>query len=321
MKNIETVSFELWDEVAAKSEQATFFHTATWAKIMVATYPQFRIVTKGFELEDGEMAIIPILSSVERNNIFHWYESTYLGGYGGIIATRALKQKEIQEIYNRVTERRVAHYHFLGNPFYEMDLPAEFLGSKQYTHVMKLGVYEELYARIDRDKRAQIRKGKEKGTKAILATTEEDYQTYYSIYEDTLKRWGDKTLVCYEYDLFRNIFLNRNEGVKLWLAKVGEEIVSGKLTFYHNKIVSGWHAATLQSYFHYYPDQILMAEVIRDACENGFEWMDFGPSGGLVGVENYKKDFGAEKLEFLSYDWDANHLYHAYRNLFVWLHR
>ncbi len=315
MKFIDSPSIDLWNEVALKSTWATFFHTPTWAKIIVETYPQFKIATKGFDLDDGNFAIVPILASVERNNIFMWLESTYLGGYGGVIATRVLTQQEINGIYKRLAALRVAHYHFLGNPFSEMDLPPAFQSSPHYTHVIRICSFDDLCVKIDRDKRAQVRKGKAKGTQTLLAATEEDYKTYFSIYEDTLQRWGEKTLVRYSYELFRNIYLNRNQGIKLWLAKVGDEIVSGKLTFYHNLIVCGWHAATLQQYFHYYPDQILMEEIIHDACENGYEWLDLGPSGGLVGVEKYKEDFGAERLYLKSYDWEANRLYKLYRGI------
>jgi hypothetical protein len=39
---------------------------------------------------------------------------------------------------------------------------------------------------------------------------------------------------------------------------------------------------------------LLLHDVIRDACERGFRWFDFNPSGGHEGVAAFKRSFGAE---------------------------
>jgi lipid II:glycine glycyltransferase (peptidoglycan interpeptide bridge formation enzyme) len=38
-------------------------------------------------------------------------------------------------------------------------------------------------------------------------------------------------------------------------------------------------------------------EVIKNACEKGYTWFDFNPSGGLEGVKAFKERFGAQALK------------------------
>jgi hypothetical protein len=66
MRVIKKPSLELWDQVVSRSEYATFFHTCTWAQIVVETYPQFHIATKSFVLDDGAIAIVPMVATTER---------------------------------------------------------------------------------------------------------------------------------------------------------------------------------------------------------------------------------------------------------------
>jgi hypothetical protein len=42
---------------------------------------------------------------------------------------------------------------------------------------------------------------------------------------------------------------------------------------------------------------LLMLEIMRDACERGAHWYDFNPSGYGPGVTNFKKKFRPRELD------------------------
>ena len=316
MKTIRQPSFETWEHVVSKCNYATFFHTPTWAHIIVETFPEFHSCTTGFMLDDGVVAIVPIVGTLERNRYFKWCESMFPGGYGSAVAERNLTANELDAIFQRLARVDTAYLHVMGNPYIEQDLPPSYSRSQQYTHLLNLETgWEAIFGNYSSTKRRHIRKAAKMGVTVSVAQTEQEFRDYYRVYEDTLRRWGTGTLNQYPYRLFEQIYQQRSEATKLWVAKVNGEIVSGNLILYHNQNASYWHGATREDYFDYHPAPLLMNEIISDACQRGLRYYDFGPSGGLEGIERYKEEFGAQRKYFSSYIWDRNRLYRAYRKL------
>ncbi len=54
------------------------------------------------------------------------------------------------------------------------------------------------------------------------------------------------------------------------------------------------HGAALEDYFTLRPVNLLLYEAIKHACEEGYAWFDFNPSGGHEGVRAFKRSFGTE---------------------------
>jgi hypothetical protein len=316
MRVIECPPQSLWDRVVSRSDWSTFFHTFTWAQIVIGTFPDYRVATKAFVLDDGAVAIVPMVASYERNRYFRWCESMYPGGYGGAVAERTLTRDEIDSIFRRLTDRRTAYLHVMGNPFDHHDFPPGFERSEEHTHVLDLTPgFDAIYASYRDGHKYSVKRARKLGVQVEIAATEADYRAYYESYLDNLKRWGDRTLVTYPYSLFKEIWRSRSENTKLWIAKVGEEVASGCLVFYHNRHVLYWHAATSERFFNHGAGPLLTTEILRDACQRGFAYYDFSPSGRLEGVERYKEGFGAKKLAFYSYIWQKNRLHEAYQRL------
>jgi len=314
MKVIDDVPKDLWDQVVARCNYATFFHTSTWAEILAQTYPTMDIFTKGFALDDGVVAIVPLVGTTERNRYFKWYESIYPGSYGGPVAERNLTQTEINYIFEHLPSAHTAYLHVMGNPYTLYDPPPSYRRSQLSTQVLSLVEgFDAISKGIHKHKRRRIKKAREMGVEVGVAQTEEEFRSYYEVYEDSLRRWGDSTLISYPYALFEQICRCGSDGVRLWIAEVDDEIISGNVNFYHNRYVIAWHQATRESHFRYHPVPLLKSEIFKDACQRGFSYYDFSPSGGLKGVEKFKEEFGAQKMYFCSYVWSDNTLYHTYR--------
>jgi hypothetical protein len=309
-------SLAQWDTVVAQSPYATFFHTSTWARMMVTTYPDYTIATRGFVLDDGVTAIVPMVRTTERNRLFHWYESMLPGGYGGPVATRPLHTHEQGQIFRKLASTSTAGLHIMGNPLIELSQAPGYTHTHQYTHILNLSPgFNVLSQRFAHGKRYGVKKARRMGVIVSVAVCEQDFRDYYAVYRDSLQRWGETTLVDYPYTLFAQIFHERSAGIQLWVARASGQIISGMLMLYHNAAASYWHGATLQSHFDHEPAALLMTEIIQDACARGIVYLDFGPSGGLAGVQRFKEGFGAEQRPFFSYAWQANWLYSGYQQL------
>jgi lipid II:glycine glycyltransferase (peptidoglycan interpeptide bridge formation enzyme) len=128
---------------------------------------------------------------------------------------------------------------------------------------------------------------------------------YYSVYEDAHRRWGDRATSHYDFELFKNIFEMKSPNIKLWLAKAEQRIIAGALVMYWNRHVVWWHGASLEEYFHYCAANLLNVEIIKNACERGYLYYDFNPSGGHEGVASFKQSFGAERRTIWRWDYQA----------------
>ncbi|NEQ84270.1 MAG: GNAT family N-acetyltransferase, partial [Moorea sp. SIO2I5] len=74
-------------------------------------------------------------------------------------------------------------------------------------------------------------------------------------------------------------------------------MISGALCFYAKKHVVYWHGSSLEKYLNLRPVNLVMYEIVKDSCEQGYSWFDFDTSGGLPGVIAFKKSFGAKPLD------------------------
>jgi lipid II:glycine glycyltransferase (peptidoglycan interpeptide bridge formation enzyme) len=314
MKLINTVSVDLWEQVARRSAYATFFHTPTWSRIIAESFPEYHIATRGCLLDDGLVALVPMVATTEKNGYFRWIESMFPGGYGGAIAERVLTQPEIDFIFHALQDSRAAYIHVMGNPYVDHDLPIEYSRTEEFTHVVNLQQScDDIYAGYSTEKKRHVARAQKLGVQVSRAHTESEYREYYAVYQDSLRRWGDKALNEYPYGLFERLLGHASDSIQLWVAKVDDAIVSGNVTFYHNCHAVYWHGATLESHFKYHPAPLLMHEAIRDAQQRGFRFYDMNPSGGLAGVERYKEGFGAQRKSFASYTWSDNRVYSAYQ--------
>jgi lipid II:glycine glycyltransferase (peptidoglycan interpeptide bridge formation enzyme) len=154
--------------------------------------------------------------------------------------------------------------------------------------------------------RYNTRKARKEGVLIRLAYNLHDWNNYYSVYEDSLRRWGNRASSKYGSGLFNKMFRCNSSDIKLWLATYQDNVVAGALCFYAKNHVVYWHGASLEKSFHLYPVNLLLYEVIKDACEQGYFWFDFNPSGGHEGVKSFKKGFGCSTLQSNLYFHDSN---------------
>lgn len=315
MKISHRISKQFWEETISKSANATFFHSPTWAKIIAKTYPEMGIATKGIELGDGTWAVLPLISVRSRlSGIFSTYYSMVPGVYGGIITNgRRLTSVELDMIFSTLKGLKFNHIIYVDNPFESYQIPESYQKKEMFTQVIKLDAdFEKTRRNFSRGNKSNINKSAKKGVTIEIARNYVDYKEYYEIYKDTLTRWGDRASSHYSFKLFHTIFKMNSPHIKLWLAKANNKAIAGSLVFYQNNHAVAWHGACLQSHFECRPNNLLYAEIIRDACNNGYKYFDFNPSGGHEGVVRFKESFGALRLNFSVYQWSSNAVYKTY---------
>ena len=296
MRVIENPSFELWENIVNNCEYATFFHTPMWAKILEKTYPHFKIATKVFIFDNGTQVVLPLMKSKVMKGILHYYYSMPFTLYGGIVADKKISQDKINEIFGSLLKHRLISINITSNPLYDYNLPRQYNVRDYFTQILKLEQgFDYIWKNFSKGHKSSAKKAEKEGVSIQLASQLEDYKNYYSMYLGSVRRWGNNVTSSYQFEFFRNIFEIGNDKVRLWLAHFDGKFIAGALFFYHNKHVAYWSNASLEDYFKYYPNNLLHVEIIKHACENGYKYYDFLPSGGHEGVVKFKKSFGSEK--------------------------
>lgn len=306
IKPIETLDEALWEKVARNCPYATFFHTPYWARAFHKTYPNYLIDTRGYILEDGAIAILPLMRLKSRFSIFtgDTVQSMFPGVYGGVISDNSISNEEARRIYESLLDRKTKYILIMDNPFYPTSPGESYKRTENSTHVLYLEKgFEQIWDEFSHGNKRGIKKARKLGVTVRTATTIADVRAYYQVYADSLQRWGKRTTSRYPCTLFENLYQINPEHVKLWLTEVDGKVVSGALVLYWNRHVVPWHGCSISEYFKYSPMNILQSEIIRDACERGYTYYDFNPSGVHEGSARFKELMGAEMVSFAVYTW------------------
>ncbi|MFQ5700211.1 MAG: lipid II:glycine glycyltransferase FemX [Acidobacteriota bacterium] len=288
--------------MARASREATFFHTPLWHRLVVRTFPRYRDVSLGATLASGVRVVVPLLE-VGRHvkGLFRDHVSTFAGCYGGPIADGPLEDRERSAIQAALLgQPRLAQLQLTSNPFGADPVELEdHVAREDFTQVLRLGPgCSSVLGGFSDSNRRSIRKARRLGVTIRAAETLADYRAYYGVYEDSLRRWGQRATSRYPVGLFEqgHRLAREHPGhLKLWLAEHEGDVIAGAWVFYWNRHGVYWHGGTMERFFPYRPSNLLQAEVIKDACERGFLYYDFNPSGGHEGVVRFKRSFGAEQ--------------------------
>ncbi len=306
MHVLDPVPVETWQTTAEKCQWATYFHTPRWAAFIATVFPEFREGGIGFQLDDDTHVVLPSVVRRKKRVIKKKdeHKSMEPGVYGGFIAERLLSQEEINTLCAHLLARKNLAGRIVTSPFMPMQLTGSFSAKDMHTHVVTLGPeFDQIRKKFNRGQKSNINQARKKGVTVRRADHARDIDQYYSIYQETLERWGDKTTAEYPKNLFQQLFAMEDPGVSFWLAEAEGTAIAGILVLSWNNNMLYWHGCALQDYFKHYPNNLLHAEVMQWGCENGFQYYDMGASLDMEGVARFKESFSAHKSVFQSYRW------------------
>jgi len=283
---------EFWEQIIRNCEHATFFHSPTWIKVLEKTYPQYSNATVGFIFSTDNRAILPLVAEHSKGILFKnvKHKSMALGVYGGVLAEKRLNPEEIEALFDYLTSSDINDLKVIENPLDQYAFPRSFVAKPMFTHILTLhSDFERLRRRFSRGQKSNIKQSEKKGVIIRLAASLEDYERYYQIYQETIKRWGKQAGTTYPWELFLNLFQTQDPGIKLWLAEKNRKIIAGVLALYCTSTILYWHGCGLQEYFDHYPNNLLHMEIIKDGCARGYKNYDLNPSLPLEKKASHQK--------------------------------
>jgi hypothetical protein len=246
---------------------------------------------------DGTRAVLPLTRQRLARGVSYVDLSSPAGTYGGWLSADRLGAGHAELLVRHLLQKRRAVW-WRVNPF--DPLAASVAGlplQADWTQALPLSSDTEgVCARAHHGPRSAARKAVREGVSVRLAQSDSDWHGYYRIYLQLLEHWGGRASSRYDWSLFDALGRLEGDQVRLWLADYGDRLIGGGICLYSHTHVSYWHAATLPKFRHLRPSDLLAFTMIEDACERGYGWFDFNPSGGHEGVVTFKKRFGCDSL-------------------------
>lgn len=286
-----------WDDIWRRCETATYFHSREWAEIW-RTYSRggLRPAPRLVLFSDERQALLP-LSYTHVAGLLKDYLSGPCGTFGGWISVDPLTEAHAR-LLARYYRHSLGNYAWRLNPYDESLREAHVQPTRlEETHALNLSAgFDAVYRGWSSSHRTAASKAQRAGVTVRPAESLEDWRAYFEVYEDSLRRWGEHASSRYGWELFADLHRRRSPWQRLWLAWHAGQVAAGALCFYARRHAVYWHGATRESCFAVRPMNRVMYEAIRHACEGGYTWFDFNPSGLNEGVRAFKERFGARPL-------------------------
>lgn len=289
---LNNTSPEEWDRAVCECMHATFFHTLEWAEIW-REYEGLVPRAKTINYSDGNMMILPCSYYAQngKENVIMSPAGTYGGGLYNFAITKKHSEQTVRYLC-----KNYCNFTLRQNPIEPVTNYQVIRESRR--DVTYMISFDEGLQVLERtwNKTGILRKVKKAIRSGVIveqASSIEDWRQYYSVYLETIRRWGEAARTRYNWSLFEAFYRHRSQHICLWVARCNGRIISGAICFYQNNHAVYWHGAALEAFFYLRPMNLLMCEIIKDALTRGFRWFDFNPNPGLEGVARFKKSFGA----------------------------
>jgi len=297
MRVIEKVERTFWVDVARNCSYANFFHTPYWSELMAKTF-SYIDVTKGFIFDDGTRVVFPFMCIKRRHlkGLLHLYD--YVSGppyvYGGPISDGELNKQQLHEIIEYINSSFKKYNTILirGNPFGQNITPSGFKKVRDSSHIVELFKYENEENLLRGYPHRFQRYLKKLISSNMLtfkeATTIDEYEKLYQLYKKSFMHW-DEVLTDYPQMLFQNLFNLKNKYIKLWGAYYKNNMIGGMIVLFWNHYCTGFMSYHDRKNSKLHSNRYILHNCFLDCIEKGFKYFDFLQSGGIKGLEDFKK--------------------------------
>lgn len=295
-----------WDYSWNKCSYATYYQSREWAQIWQSyTNGKIRPFPERVSFSDGKNVVVPMMREKVYGGLMNRYSLVgppfIVEKYGNWLTNDTLTNKHIVVLSNYLTGK-YKNLRWRLNPYDEnsrwVSVNSKYILRKPLiTFSIDLsGGEDHVYSKLKQSCRNHI---KQAINNKLIVTEGKDinhWKKYYEIYQDTIKRWGAKTLYTFDWKIYESLFYKNYPSIKLWLVWYNDIAIAGGIYFYSHGKILGWQMASLTAYRRLRPVHLLEHTIIKDGINKNYCWYDLGTAGGNKGLENFKKSFGPEKI-------------------------
>ena len=286
-----------WEAQFSAHEDFSFFHGASWAKVLNETYGH----VPNYFLCDDEM--LPVMEI-----------ESWLTGKRGVALPFTDDCGPLcndSDSFKKLFDAAIAHGKSRGWKSLEIRGGGKFLNDSAsslsfYGHTLDLRVGEnELFAQLESSTRRAIRKAEKEGVTVEVTHRFDSLLSFYKLQCLTRKRHG---LPPQPFSFFRNIHrhvLSRNGGF-IALANYKKIPIAGAMFFYNSERAIFKFGASDESFQHLRGSNLAMWEGIKTLIQHhGVKKLSFGKTSETNdGLRKFKLGWGARehRIEYFKFD-------------------
>lgn len=299
-----------WQEIADGCSWATYFHTSSWMRVLVETQKEAVDSTLiGRERGVGRI-ILPLCRTWRESRIgLSVYISSLLFTYGGVIAEGNWTDKKLEEALLRLirwAELKADSVTIIGNPHKKIILRSRKKKITQSSHIVDLSNGMETVRRgYRKGHKWAVKKAVRENVNVRIGRGINDWKTYYSLYEESLRRWSDSATSRYDWAFFDHLRKEEGDRLVLWLAERDKRACAAAIVMYQSRVACYWHGASTESCYKFRASNLLQDSIMEDAFQRGISIYDMLGSGGHAGVAHFKKGFGATRKDYDIQRWQC----------------
>lgn len=289
---------EKWDDYVMNSNEASCYHLISWKDVIEDSFGH---TTYYLLAEDKHKRIKGILPLVHLKSIIfgNFMVSLPYFNYGGICSdNEEVRDQLIKEAIFIAKKEKVEHIELRHT--YHINNSLSVKKSKVSMRLKLPKSSEELWNTFPSKLRSQIRRPQKEEMYPKIGK-EKELDSFYTIFSMNMRDLGTPV---YPKIFFRNI-LNRfpeNTWICTIYNKYGDPVSSGFLVGFKKIIEIPW-ASSLRCYKHMSPNMLLYWNLLKFACDCGYEIFDFGRSTIGEGTYKFKEQWGAKPLQLYWHYW------------------
>lgn len=307
-----------WRDLVRHSPPATVFHTLEWLRFWQTAFPSDRVffITVPADAASGSSLAAGMPVVAIKKKFFTHFFSLPRGCYGGPLVrdpSAPVASTDMAAVLDRfISETKrssgmVELVDFSGLlDRWNLVLPG-FHTRVGRTHILDIGAASGAASRIwernlDGKVRNQIRQSERQGVEITPVETDADVDACWRMYQETDRRHGRAPV--YDRGFYRVLFetIGRTGFVHWTIARRGNMPIANAIFLGHGDMVFHWNGASLACGWEFRPNNGLMWEAIRWACERGFRRFNFGGSpADADGLVHLKEGFGGRETRYPAY--------------------
>jgi hypothetical protein len=297
-------NFAGWDALIEGAPQASFFHTAAWARVLSGSYGYRPLYFAA--VESGRLiGLIPVME----------IDSCLTGKRGVALPFTDLCEPVAPDraAFERLFERVVSHAEKAGWKGVELRGGERFLSARPLAaghlgHNLALGPDEAGVEKAFKpNTRRNIRKAGDEGIAVALERSTEAVAAYYRLHCATRRHHGLPPQPRSFFGRIHEHVIAAGHGF-VALARHKGRIIAGAVYFHFRDQAIYKFGASDRGHLALRPNNLVMWEAIRWCCRNGIRTFSFGRTeAGNEGLLQFKRGWGAveQKLNYYRYDLKA----------------
>jgi CelD/BcsL family acetyltransferase involved in cellulose biosynthesis len=287
-----------WLELDSRFPAPTFFARPAWALALQESKAYVEAAPLRVRLSTGTWLTVPLVRL--RSSLgFKEYSGFPLGGY--TLPRHEDGTSATSEEWNDVIDalgRYADGFNVIPWPL--GPVPSSLPGTPvmHETAVVDLrGGLEAAMNNVEGIFRRMAGQAERRGVTCTCSTEPDAADAYYDLLERSAKRWGIQkpTIAKATIEALQRF---GGSSVEIWFAEADGKRIAGGIVFYGSEEFFFWSAAMDAEYGRLRPSNALNFALLRAACSRGMSWYNLGSSEGLPGVARFKRDLGADTLQY-----------------------